>query len=324
MQILIVTPGKRGTPLGNEVTAQRWAKMLRQLGHRVKVAAQFATDQHKKIDCLIALHAFRSSQSIERFQAECQGRPIIVGLTGTDLNRDLNSSQSSVNRPTRHSLRTADRIVTLEPNARLQLPATMRPKCRVIFQSALTLKPRPKKIVRHFEITMANHLRSVKDPFLAARAVSRLPPSSRIKICHIGYALTPDFARRARAESTKNPRYQWMGGVPHWQSRRRIARSQALLLTSTSEGGPSVFGEAIMNHVPILSTRIPPTTGMLEADYPGLFPPSDYRELADLLQKLETDRLFYRELLSRTQQLKTRFKPSTERNAWKRLIAELA
>ncbi len=323
MQILIVTPGVRGTPLGNQVTAQRWARMLRMLGHQVKLATQFQPTQHARTDCLVALHAFRSARSVRQFASRCPDRPIIVGLTGTDLSRDLKSSNANVYRQAQQSLREADRIVLLEPNARQQLPRPVRDKCRPIFQSAVTLRPRPKRLTRCFEVVMAGHLRAAADPLLAAKAASLLPDSSRIKINHVGFALNQTYNRRARLESETNPRYQWVGGVAHWQSRRRIARSRLLLLTSKSEGGPSVFAEAIMNDVPILSTRIPTTCGMLEPDYPGLFPVGDHRRLAQLLDRCETDQRFYRELLGKTRKLKKRFAPRAELAAWRHLMGEL-
>lgn len=324
MQILIVTPGVRGTPLGNQVTAQRWSRMLRKLEHRVTVTAKFQLAEHANTDCLVALHAFRSAKSVSQFASCFPGRPIVVGLTGTDLSRDLKSSNAAVYRKAHQSLRKADRIVLLQPNAHQQLPRPIRDKCRFIFQSAATLRPRPKPLVRCFEVVVAGHLRAEKDPMLAAKAARALPASSRIKVCHLGFALTQPFARQARLESEANPRYQWIGGVPHWQSRRRIARSRLLLLTSKSEGGPSVLSEAIMNNVPILSTRISATSGILEPDYPGLFPVGDQRRLAELLDRCETDKGFYRELVGKIRELKKRFAPATELNAWKRLMSELA
>lgn len=323
MQILIVTPGAKGTPLGNQVTARRWAQILRKLGHQVRVADVFRSSQPPESDCLVALHAFRSAESVRNFASRFPGRPIVVGLTGTDLNYNLQSSQAPGYRAALQSLQEADRVVVLEGNARQQVPPSIRNKCRTIFQSAITLQPRPRRLTRCFEVVVASHLRSEKDPLLAARAARRLPAASRIKIHHIGIALNQKYAARAKRESESHPRYRWVGGVPHWQAKRRIARGRLLVLTSRSEGGPSVFGEAIMNDVPILSTRISTTRGMLGNRYPGLFPVGDDRQLAHLLERAESERDFYHKLLQATRQLKERFSPRSERAAWRRLLAEL-
>ncbi|MCH2182027.1 MAG: TIGR04348 family glycosyltransferase [Mariniblastus sp.] len=323
MQILIVTPGTGKTPLGNQVTARRWAHMLRQLGHQVRVTAHFQRNRDTAHDCLVALHAFRSAKSVSQFAARFPQRPIIVGLTGTDLNRNLQSARSPGYRSAQQSLRAADRIVLLQEKARQQLPRSVQGKCRTIFQSATTLRPRPRRLTRCFEVVVAGHLRAEKDPFLAARAARLIPASSRIQINHIGFALSESYAVRAEQESATNPRYRWEGGVAHWQARRRIARSRLLVLTSRSEGGPSVFAEAILNDVPILSTRISTTCGMLGNDYPGLFPVGDRRKLARLLERSESDPGFYRKLLEATRRLKPRFAPRSELAAWRKLLAEL-
>ncbi len=324
MQILIVTPGAKGTPLGNQITARRWAQILRKLGHQVRITAEFRSSQHTKSDCLVALHAFRSAQSVRRFASRFPGRPIVVGLTGTDLNRNLQSAQAPGYRAALQSLQEADRIVLLEGNARQQVPPSIRNKCRTIFQSAITLQPRPRRLTRCFEVVVASHLRSEKDPLLAAQAARRLPASSRIQIHHIGIALNQQYAARAKRETETHPRYRWVGGVAHWQARRRIARGRLLVLTSRSEGGPSVFGEAIMNDVPILSTRISATRGMLGNRYPGLFPVGEARQLSHLLDRAESDQDFYGKLLQATRQLKERFSPRSELAAWRRLLTELS
>ena len=78
-----------------------------------------------------------------------------------------------------------------------------------------------------------------------------------------------------------------------------------------------------MNDVPILSTRISTTRGMLGNRYPGLFPVGDDCQLAHLLERAESERDFYHKLLQATRQLKERFSPRSERAAWRRLLAEL-
>jgi hypothetical protein len=64
MKIIMITPVPAQSRQGNRVTARRWARLLRDLGHHVTVAQEF---DGKPYDAMVALHARRSSLSIQRF-----------------------------------------------------------------------------------------------------------------------------------------------------------------------------------------------------------------------------------------------------------------
>src|SRR3972149_4960659 len=112
MRISIVTPAGAAPRSGNQHTAQRWAGFLRSLAHRVAVAQQ---GDGAAADVLIALHARKSSSSIERFHQSHPERPLIVVLTGTDLYRDIETHPEA-----RLSLELASRLLVLPPAGRRQ------------------------------------------------------------------------------------------------------------------------------------------------------------------------------------------------------------
>src|SRR5688572_27989761 len=89
MRIGIVTPAPPRTQHGNRITAVRWARQLRALGHRVEIALSY---EGQDWDVLLALHARRSHPSITRFSRERPEHPIILAWTGTDLYQDLAKS----------------------------------------------------------------------------------------------------------------------------------------------------------------------------------------------------------------------------------------
>src|SRR5262245_4772561 len=132
MKIGIVTPAPPGSRYGNRVTAMRWAKILRTLGHRGSVTQSY---DGQAFDLLIALHAKRSHDAIKRFYEEHPDRPLIVALTGTDLYNDLKHSKQA-----RTSLEMATRLIVLQPKAFDDLPRHLHAKTRVIYQS---VKPFP-------------------------------------------------------------------------------------------------------------------------------------------------------------------------------------
>jgi hypothetical protein len=234
MRIGIITPAPPRSRYGNRVTALRWARILKDLGHRVIVSQVY---QGGAYDLLIALHARRSYPSINRFHQEHAKAPIIVALTGTDLYRDLQKSHRA-----RQSLEIASRLVVLQPMGIDGLPPHLRSKARVIYQSVAPLpretnhqrwlrvnKPLSEPDISRsrptFDVCVIGHLRPVKDPFRTALAARLLPSSSRIRVWHVGGATNEEMAARARAEMEVNSRYLWLGEQPRWRTRRILARS---------------------------------------------------------------------------------------------------
>lgn len=315
MRLLIVTPAPKESRQGNRITADRWARLLRQLGHRV-----VTTDAYRDQSCdvLIGLHARKSAASIRRYRAKRPDGRLVVVLTGTDLYHDLPQSRAA-----QRSIELADRLVVLQARAVDALPRGLQAKARVIVQSAVGPKSRPATRKDVFEVCVVGHLRPVKDSFRTALAARRLPPESRIIVSHLGAALEPEMARRARDEMTRNPRYRWLGDLPHTQAVRVLARSRLLVNSSKMEGGANAICEALACGVPVLSSRIAGSIGLLGEDYPGYFDFGDTLELAALLSRFELDAAFRERLKSRCRDLARIVEPKRELAAWRRLLVEL-
>ena len=260
---------------GNRVTAVRWARILRSLGHRVTIGQEY--DGTPCVLC-IALHARRSHPAVVHYRRLSPRGPLVVALTGTDLYRDIRTSRQA-----QESLELADRLLVLQPKGRTELPLRLRRKVRVIYQSAEPTAVPPVKNRRFFEVCVLSHLRSEKDPLRTALALRRLPADLPIRVVHAGGALDETLARRARALAAQDSRYRWIGEVPRWQARRILARSQLLVLSSRMEGGANVISEALVAGVPVLASRIAGSEGMLGERYAGFFPVGDTGALARLL-----------------------------------------
>ena len=320
LRIAIVTPAPPGSRKGNRVTARRWAGILRGLGHRIAVVQEYGGEP---CDVLVALHASKSHDSIARFRRDHPDRPRVVALTGTDLYGDIRTDRRA-----QQSLEWATRLIALQPMAVDELPPPLRAKVRVIYQSCVAPpgygpgQVVPKRAV--FEVGVIGHLRAVKDPFRTAQAARLLPPSSRIRVLHLGGILDPEMAQQARDEMAANPRYRWLGDLPRWRTLRILARCRLLALTSVLEGGANVVTEAIACGVPVIASRIPGSLGLLGTDYPGYFPTGDTAALAALLRRAETDGAFYAGLKARCDQLRWLADPAEERRRWAALLHELA
>jgi putative glycosyltransferase (TIGR04348 family) len=315
MRIAIVTPSAASTRTGNRHTAQRYAAFLRGAGHRVRVASSWDGGD---CDLMIALHARKSHDSIERFHGRHPARPLVVVLTGTDLYRDIRVDASA-----QSSLDMATLLVTLQDMGRLQLPRELRSKVRTVYQSArASRRARPPR--RRFRVCVLGHLRDEKDPFRAALALAHLPEAREIEVVHLGDALTPTMADEARRLMRAEPRYRWVGGVPHSRALAWLARSHLLVVSSRMEGGANVICEASRLGVPVVASRIPGNVGMLGRGYPGYYPLEDDAALARLIARAGADTRFYARLKAGIDARRGRFAPVAERRGLLAVVRDAA
>lgn len=315
MRISIVTPAAASTRTGNRHTAQRYAAFLRAAGHRVRVASSWdGTD----CDLMIALHARKSHGSIARFRARRPGRPLVVVLTGTDLYRDIRTDPSA-----QASLQMATLLVTLQDMGGLELARRLRPKVRVIYQSArVSRRAAPPR--RRFRVCVLGHLRAEKDPFRAALALAHLPEAQEVEVVHVGDALTAAMAGEARRLMRADRRYRWVGGAPHSRALAWLARSHLLVVSSRMEGGANVICEAARAGVPVVASRVRGNIGMLGRDYPGYYRLEDDRALARLIARASADARFYARLKAGVAARRELFAPTSERRHLLAVVREAA
>jgi putative glycosyltransferase (TIGR04348 family) len=312
-RIHIVTPAGPGTRNGNRHTATRWASMLRGAGHRVAVSLAW---DGERCDALIALHARRSHASILKFE-ESSDAPLILTLTGTDLYRDLPASAEA-----RRSLELADRVIVLQEAALRELAAPVRKKAWVVYQSSdCALRHTPPQ--DRFRIAVVGHLREEKDPLRAVLALARLSQKESIELIHIGGALDPVLGEEARSWMAREPRYRWLGSLPHARALDWIARSHALVVSSVMEGGANVIAEAARIGTPVLASRVSGNLGMLGREYPGYYKLRDDAGLARLIARAAGDGNFYRKLERAVRARRTLFAPAAERSALLQVVRSL-
>jgi putative glycosyltransferase (TIGR04348 family) len=315
MRVRLVTPAPRGSRAGNRASANRWAAILRRLGHRVQVSTDY---DGEPADLMVGLHAWRSADAIARFAAAYPDRPLVVVLTGTDAYRFIHSHRET----TLASLDAADHIVGLHPLVGNVLPERLRERLRVIIQSARPLQHR-QPVRRSFRVCFAGHLREEKDPLRPALAVRGLPSGSRIRVDAYGGAHTKDWEKAAREEMRTNPRYRWHGEIPHAGLRRVYSRSHLLVLPSVMEGGANVISEAVMAGLPVIASDIEGSVGLLGAGYPGYYPVQNAGALRERLLRAESDGGYYAELVTACAARRQLFTPQEEHAGWEKLLADI-
>ncbi len=313
MKIALITPAGARSRSGNRHTAMRWAAMLRSLGHRVRVSTLW---DESAADVMIALHARRSHASIVRFHERFPDSPLVVVLTGTDLYRDIRTDLDA-----QDSLVLADRLVVLQDMGRLELPVRFRRKTRVIYQSA-EVQTSPEPPSRRFRVAVIGHLREEKDPFRAALALTYLRDLPELEVVQLGEALSPEMARTARRLGRADPRYHWLGNLPHWLAMRWLSRSHALVVSSRMEGGANVVCEAAVAGVPVIASRVSGNIGMLGRGYPAYYALEDEHGLARQIRRAASDSPYYARLKRLVAARRSLFLPETEKRSLQRLIAD--
>jgi putative glycosyltransferase (TIGR04348 family) len=316
-RVAIVTPALASANNGNWQTARRWARML-SARHRTQILPAW---NGERADALIALHARRSAASIAAWKAARPEAPLVVVLTGTDLYRDID-----IDADARASLEAADRLVVLNDLGSARLPASLRPKARVVLQSARSRKAPPKPR-RHLRAVMVGHLRAEKSPETFIKAARLLTEAGDILLDHIGAPLDADLAALARATAAECPGYRWLGAQPHETTLRRIQRAHVLVHASRMEGGAHAVIEALRLGTPVLASRIDGNVGLLGRDYAGYFRWGNATQLSAMLVQCRASMLRGEGLLPRLtgqcRALSPRFDPGAEAAALEGVLAEL-
>ncbi len=308
--VLIASPALAAANNGNWQTASRWARWLQADFHTRVIDGWHG----ESADLLIALHARRSADAVAAFTAAHPTRPCIVVLTGTDLYRDILDDASA-----QASLSSATHLVVLQEQGLAALPAGLRSKARVIFQSAAPRRPAapPQRVLHAIAV---GHLRAEKDPLTVLRAAARLAHRRDIRIDLIGAGLDATLADAARGAQAALPQLRWLGGRPHAETRQRIQRAHLLVNSSQMEGGAHVVLEAVQSGCAVLASRIDGNVGMLGPAHEGYFELGDDAGLAELIERARDDAPFLARLRAQGEQRSALFAPATEQRRLHELI----
>lgn len=277
------------------MTALRWQGFLEELGYTVEVTESWSKDD---TGLLIALHAYRSHQSIVAFKKKYPKRPIVLVLTGTDLYRDMENHNEVI-----QSMEMADQLVILQSCAVDLIPADLRYKVQVIYQSVevdididIDIGNGDSATKDDFVVSIIGHLREEKDPFCVVRSLPLLPSNSKITVKHLGQAMNAQMKDQATHFNATTDRYQWLGEVSHTDALKMLSQSRLMVISSRMEGGAHVVSEAIALGIPVIASDIPGNRGLLGEDYPGYYPVADANALAALLYRAEKLSPFYASL----------------------------
>ena len=183
---------------------------------------------------------------------------------------------------------------------------------------------RPRAIRSVFEVAVIGHLRRVKDPFRAAYAVRGIDRRSRVRIVQIGQALSDSMQRLAEAEMRRNRRYTWLGELPHWKTRQRLAafsvagdefknggwRECTLRGNRGKRSGDLIFYPGSHRHA---RRRLPG----------GYFEYGNTEQLRERIWRCETEQKFVSTLKAAIDRRRPLVDPTREKRSWRDLIRQL-
>jgi putative glycosyltransferase (TIGR04348 family) len=302
------------------MTALRWQGFLEELGYSVEVTESWSKDD---TGLLIALHAYRSHQSIVAFKKKYPKRPIVLVLTGTDLYRDIENHSEVI-----QSMEMADQLIILQSCAVDLIPADLRYKVQVIYQSVevefdIDIGNGDSATKDDFVVSLIGHLREEKDPFRLVRSLPLLPADSKITVKHLGQAMNSQMKDQATLFNATIDRYHWLGEVSHAEALRILSQSRLMVISSRMEGGAHVVSEAIALGIPVIASDIPGNRGLLGEDYPGYYPVADENALATLLYRAEKTPSFYASLQKHIDLRRELINPASEKQAIQAMVNAL-
>lgn len=301
MRIALITPYYHPSVRGNAVTVGRIASGLRERGHRVEVYSLEATNPSEigsairtfDPDILHGFHAFMTGDLVVE-QAREEGLPILVTITGTDVNVDL------FHRERRgrvvEALTRAQGIVVFHESIQtklLQEVPHLDGKIRII-QQTVTCNERPDDYrarwgldPEHVIFFFPAGIRSVKNLPFCVPSLSRLQTRyPKLRAVYAGPIVEEEEGRRLLSLLAGNRWARYLGAVPHDQICGMLQDVDVVVNSSLSEGGMSnALLEAMSRGVAVLASDIEGNRSLVVDEVDGLLFTSeeDYEQKAERL-----------------------------------------
>jgi glycosyltransferase involved in cell wall biosynthesis len=337
LRVALVTPFAAPSVGGNAITVERIARGLRDRGVDLRIwdlsvvpalmlAEQVAGFQPTVVH---AFHAFRAGPVGLRL-ARDGGVPLLVTITGTDVNHDLvDPLRAAVVREVlEHALAItvfhdaiAARIVQILP--RLAARVTVVPQS-VCFDGEAGPTPAARSAAEPTLLFPAG-IRPVKNPLLPLAALDGIVPRyPGLHLSYVGPILDQAEGAALMAALSKRPWAEYLGAKPHREMRGLLEGADVILNCSSSEGGManSVL-EALTLGRAVLASDIEGNRSLVEDGVTGLlFTSPD--EFAAKVERLLADGGLRRRLGANGREFVTsRFSPARELDGYLEVYGRL-
>lgn len=304
-RVALLTPFGAPSVRGNAVTVDRVRRGLVARGLpstlwdlSVTPASVVAAEvEGARPELVHAFHAYRTGPLALRLARRLEV-PLVVTLTGTDVNHDLLDPDRAG--AVRHVLEGAAAIVAFHDSVADRVAAVLpdlRSRLRIVAQAcvfeareAFDLGARWLVPPDRCLFLFAGGLRAVKRPRLALAALQgAVRHHPEIRLLYAGPIIDPEEGEALLADVAGRPWARHVGSVPHAQMASLLAQADVVLNCSVSEGGManSVL-EALTLGRAVLASDIEGNRSLIEHDVTGvLF--GDERALAHQATRLASD-----------------------------------
>lgn len=285
VRIALVTPVAPPSVRGNAVTVGRLLTGLRSRGvtaealdlARTPVAAVAERLAELAPDVVHAFHAFRAGPAAAAF-ARARGVPLVVSLTGTDVNHDLFDTQRRAT--TIAAIRAARALVAFHETIRAKVAREVpdaAPRVHVIPQSVVlggepfplaNLVPRrPGEVL----FLLPAGIRRVKNVLWPLAPLGALAERHPMRLLVVGPVIEESEGARLLAALNGADWAVYLGEIPHAQMASLLDQVDVVINSSLSEGGManSVL-EAMSRGTAVLASDIEGNRSVIEPEVDGL------------------------------------------------------
>lgn len=264
--LLVLPPAVAHGRSGNEVSAQRLVLGLRERGVTVRVAR--ADDDPEVLvrdlsgtrpDLVHGFHARRSGR-VAREVARRLGVPLVVTITGTDVNSDRYDEVRRV--AVAETLEQAAGFLCGDPGTCAGIREFALPEAPVLLLSKGVTTPEelPEPVERdaEFHLLHVAHVRPVKNQRLALQATRRLRERGLdVRLTLLGDVLDEAYAAALEDEFPELWSVSRHPSVPHEEVGAWYVSADVVLLTSDSEGGSNAVLEAMAHGRCVVASDVP-------------------------------------------------------------------
>ncbi|MGE5380844.1 MAG: glycosyltransferase [Methylocystaceae bacterium] len=336
-RVLLLTPylySRRG----NSYTARRLAHGLNKAGLELLVVSMETPDWQDQLEYALAsqqwhlLHGLNATSVGLALAAlpALKELPLLLTLTGTDLNNDLGNPNCQ---PTAPALNQAqklvvfnefhfDRLGALNRDWRLKTkvipqgvnlpPAEPMPRCELGIREEATV------------FLISGGLRPVKNIELAFEGLAlAYTEDTNLQLMLVGGSIDWDYSQKILGAVNKLPWVLYAGEYPHHEIAGVISQSDIVLNTSISEGQPQAVLEAMSLGRPCLLHAVPGNIGLITEGHGGYYFHNPQELSARALQLMHNNSLKQRMGRAARQTIELKHNPQQEIEAYLNLYDEM-